>query len=228
MQSSILTTFPSLRNIRVPATLGQAPIASPIGTNGTPAAETNVLSAHHCWWRSVRSDWRSIRASIAAVLASSHWLRWWANHAHGPRHSTWQSHAAIRVATLKAPGRFATAATTRAIAGADFTPGHRTATAASRRSAFANGYRQALHYATAARTLARVHAIVGAEVAADHERLGGCAVTSKGGRFVWHICAVLAVVDADFAEVAKPGLIGLVKGRRPVSAFAKTYSGIVG
>jgi hypothetical protein len=79
-----------------------------------------------------------------------------------------------------------------------------------------------LHYATAAGTLAGIHAVVGAEVAADHEGLGGCAVTSKGGRFVWHICAVLAVVDADFAEVAKPGLIGLVERRRPVSAFAKT------
>jgi hypothetical protein len=82
-----------------------------------------------------------------------------------------------------------------------------------------------LHYATAARTLARIHAVVGAEVAADHEGLGGGAVTSKGRRFVWHVCAVLAVVDADFAEVAKPGLIGLVEWRRPVSTFAKTYSG---
>ena len=79
-----------------------------------------------------------------------------------------------------------------------------------------------MHYATAAGTLARIHAVVGAEVAADHERFGGCAVTSKGGRFVWHICTVLAVVDADFAEVAKPGLVGLIEWRRPMSAFAKT------
>lgn len=134
---------------------------------------------------------------------------------------------ALRVAALKAPGRFATAATTRAIAGADFTSSHRAATAASRRSAFANGHWQTLHHATAAGTLARIHAVVGAEVAADHERFGGCAVTSKGGRLVWDICAVFAVVDANFAEVAKPGLVGLVEWRRPVSAFAKTYSGVV-
>lgn len=134
----------------------------------------------------------------------------------------------VGVAALETSRRLATAATTRAITSTDFTPGHRTATAASRRSAFANGYRQALNYATAAGTLARIHAVVGAEVAADHERLGGGAVTSKGGRFVWDICAVLAVVDADFAEMAKPGLIGLVERRRPVSAFAKTYSGGLG
>ena len=228
MQSSALTAFPSSGNISVPATLAQAPIASPVGPDSAPAAKTDVLSAHHRWWGSIGSDGRSIRASTTAILASGHWLRWWTNHAHGPRHSAWQAHLAVRVAALKAPGRLATAATTRTIAGADFTSGHRAATAASRRSAFANGHWQALHDATAAGTLARIHAVVGAEVAADHKRLGGCAITRESGRFVWDICAVFAIVDADFAEVAKPGLIGLVERRRPMAAFAKTYSRVVG
>ena len=76
--------------------------------------------------------------------------------------------------------------------------------------------------------MARIHAVVGAEVAADHKRLGGCAVARKSGRFVRDVCAVFAVVDPDFAEVTKPSLIGLVERRRPVSAFAKTYSGGLG
>lgn len=228
MQSSALTTFPSSGNISVPATLAQAPIASPVGPDSAPAAKTDVLSAHCRWRWSIGSDGRSIRASPTAILASGHWLRWWANHAHGPRHSAWQAHLAVRVATLKAPGRLATAATSRAIAGTDFTSGHRAATAASRRSAFANGHWQALHHATAAGTLTRIHAVIGTEVAADHKRLGGCAIARESGRFVRDICAVFAIVDADFAEVAKPGLIRLVERRRPVAAFAKTYSRVVG
>jgi len=227
MQSSALTAFHSSGNISVPATLAQTPIASPVGPDSAPAAETDVLPTHHRWRWSIGSDGRSISASTTAILASSHRLRWWANHAYGPRHSAWQTHLAFRVATFKAPGRLATAATTRAIASTDFTSGHRAATAASRRSAFANGYWQALHYATAARTLARIHAVIGAEVAANHESLSSCAVACKGGRFVRDICTVFAVVDAHFAEVAKPGLIGLVQRRRPMSAFAKTYFGVM-
>jgi hypothetical protein len=67
-----------------------------------------------------------------------------------------------------------------------------------------------LHHATAAGTLARIHAVVGAEVATDHESFGGGTIAGESGGFVGHVCAVFAVVDADFAEVAEPGLIGLV------------------
>jgi hypothetical protein len=116
--------IPSSGNVSVPATLVQTPIASPISPDGATATKTNVLSAHHRWRWGIRSDRRSVRASTTAILASAHWLWWWTNHAHGPGHSTWQSHVAFRVAAFKAPGRLAAAATTRAVTGTDFTPGH--------------------------------------------------------------------------------------------------------
>jgi hypothetical protein len=78
-----------------------------------------------------------------------------------------------------------------------------------------------LYHAAAAGTLAGIHAVVGAEVTTDHESFGGGAITCESGGFVGHVCAVFAVVDADFAEVAEPGLVGLVEWRGPVAALAK-------
>jgi hypothetical protein len=82
-----------------------------------------------------------------------------------------------------------------------------------------------LHHTAAAGALAGIHAVVGAEVAADHESFGGGAVARESGGFVGDVCAVFAVVDADFAEVAEPGLIGLVEWRGPVAAFAEAWIG---
>jgi hypothetical protein len=82
-----------------------------------------------------------------------------------------------------------------------------------------------LHHAAAAGALAGIHAIVGAEVTTNHERFGGGAVAGESGGFVGHVCAVFAVVDADFAEVAEPGLVGLVEWRGPVAAFAEAWIG---
>lgn len=73
--------------------------------------------------------------------------------------------------------------------------------------------------------MAGVHAVVCAEVAADHEGFCRGAVAGQGGGFVRHVGAVLAVVDADFAEVTVPGLIRLVEGRGPVAAFAEALLG---
>jgi hypothetical protein len=82
-----------------------------------------------------------------------------------------------------------------------------------------------LHHATATGALAGIHAIVGAEVATDHESFGGGAVARESGGFVGHVCAVFAVIDADFAEVAEPVLVGLVEWRGPMSAFAEAWIG---
>jgi hypothetical protein len=82
-----------------------------------------------------------------------------------------------------------------------------------------------LDYAAAAWALAGIHAIIRAEVAADHESFGGGAVAGESGGFVGHVCAVFAVVDADFAEVAEAGLVGLVEWRGPVAALAEAWVG---
>lgn len=80
-----------------------------------------------------------------------------------------------------------------------------------------------MHDAAAAGPLAGVHAVVGGEVAADHEGLCGGAVAGERGGLVRHVGAVLAVVDADFAEVAVAGLVGLVERRGPVAALAEAW-----
>jgi hypothetical protein len=134
------------RNVRIPATLSQTPVAAPISPHSASTAKTNVLSTHHSLrWRSIwriRSPVRTTRTP--STLTSAHRWRRWTTHTDGPRHGARrQTHlASIRVNTaLEAPRRLATTAATRALAGADFTPRHRTAAAASRRcAAFANGY----------------------------------------------------------------------------------------
>jgi hypothetical protein len=135
------------RNVRIPSTLPQTPIAPAISPHSASTAKTNILSAHHCRRWSVRRIRSSVRTTTItpSTLTSAHRWRRRTNHTYRPRHSARrQTHVgAIWVNTaLKAPWRLATTAATRAIASTDFTSSHRTATAARRRcAAFANGYR---------------------------------------------------------------------------------------
>lgn len=164
------------RHVGTPTTLVQTPIASAISANGASATEADIFSAHRRR-RSVVSGRSSMSARNSSTLTSSRWNLHWPMHTHRPGHCTWQAHVAIHVAAVKAFWRLAAAAATRAIAGAYLTSGHRTATASRGRSAFANGYWQALHDASAAWALAGIHAVVGAEVSADHERLCSGAIS---------------------------------------------------
>lgn len=77
----------------------------------------------------------------------------------------------------------------------------------------ANGSGQALDDAigrTLTRPLARVHAVIGGEVPANHERLHGCTIPSQVFRCVWDICTVLSIIHSDFAVVALTVAIGFV------------------
>jgi len=155
------------------------------------------------------------------------------DHTHRPGHGAHGAHGAhgvhlrLRIATVEAARRLTTTRTARAIAGADLAPGHRVATAPRRRRpALPNGDGQALYHAAAAGALAGIHAVVGGEVAADHKGFCRGAVAGQRRGFVGHVGAVLAIVDADFAEVAQAGLVGLVERRGPVSALAEACLGV--
>ena len=72
------------------------------------------------------------------------------------------------------------------------------------------------------RPLSGTHAVVVAELAADHERLHGRPVTGELFRGIWDVCAVLTVVDADFAKVSVRALVGFVMRVRPLAAITDT------
>jgi hypothetical protein len=77
----------------------------------------------------------------------------------------------------------------------------------------ANGHWQTLGDAIGGamtRSLARVHAVVVGKVAADHVRIHRSAFFRQGFGLVGHVGRVLAVVDPDFAVVARATLVRLV------------------
>lgn len=98
--------------------------------------------------------------------------------------------------TATATGRFRGTATSAVVVR------HRRIRATSTR---ANGYWQTL-YDSALVTLPsfRVHSVVHREVAADHIGSGRGSVSGKIVCFVFGICSVLAVVDADGADPTIP------------------------
>lgn len=199
--------FPfSSRHIRVPATLAQTPLAPSISPDLPATAKAEILIAHHRQRRRRRCSHRSpIASTCLSTLAS----RRRSSHAHRPRHGSQRAHLALRITALETPWRVAAAAARGALVSTDFAARQRTA--ATSRSTFSDGHGQALHNATTVGALAGIHAVVGAEVPADHEGLCGGAIARKGGGLVRDVGAVFAVVDADFAEVAEAGLVWLVE-----------------
>lgn len=82
----------------------------------------------------------------------------------------------------------------------------------------ANRHRNALGDAISrplARSLSGVVAVIGREVAADHERLLGGAISRQVFRLVWNVCTVFSIVDDDLAEEAVAFVEGLVEGLGP-------------
>ncbi len=95
-------------------------------------------------------------------------------------------------------------------------------------SSAANRHRDALHNAIG-RPLARprpgVVPVIGREVAADHERLHGCAVPGQVFCLVWDVCAIFPVVDDNLAEVAVAFVVGFVEGFGPLPTLTDAYVG---
>ena len=119
---------PLSRNVRVPTTLGQTPLAPAISPHRTATAKADVLAAHHRRRRSAGSHGRSMIAPRARppTLASAglRRRRSRADHTDRPRHSAHRVHLSLRVATLEAARRLTTTGTAGAVAGADFAAGH--------------------------------------------------------------------------------------------------------
>lgn len=91
-------------------------------------------------------------------------------------------------------------------------------------SACTDGDGQALDDAVGgplARTLAREHAVVGREVAADHVGLHGGAFIGQFFRLERDVGAVLAVVDSHLAVMAAAAAERFVMGIRPLTALTE-------
>jgi hypothetical protein len=96
------------------------------------------------------------------------------------------------------------------------------AVAATITTARANGNGEALHSSRPG-LLARIHAVVDAEIATDHVgACGGCVACQRFRRVVLPISTVFAIVDAHDARVAAARQARLKHGLRPVSAFAES------
>lgn len=90
-------------------------------------------------------------------------------------------------------------------------------------AASTNGNRKTLDDATLPGTLARVHAVVHGEVAADHVGSRGSSVLGQLVRLVLHVGRVFPVVHSYRAAVAQSGAVSLEEWIRPVTALTEAW-----